>query len=100
MYALCARNDVDNKKQNTQKLVASTGNRTLDLGRMRMVSEDRPWCPTRHNTTDSVPTSNLVCIKEVAIRTTFCIARISYYTCNLVTYIQCTRYKNAFNKRF
>ena len=27
---------------------------------------------TRHNSADSVPTSNLVCIKEVAIRTTFC----------------------------
>ena len=25
-----------------------------------------------HNSDDSVPTSNLVCIKEVAIRTTFC----------------------------
>ena len=55
---------------------------------------------TRHNSDDSVPTSNLVCIKEVAIRTTFCIAGIIYYTCNLVIDIQCTRYKNAFNKRF
>ena len=27
--------------------------------------------PTRHNSVDSVPTSNLVCIKEIAIRTTF-----------------------------
>ena len=26
---------------------------------------------TRHDSTDSVPTSNLVCIKEVAIRLTF-----------------------------
>ena len=26
---------------------------------------------TRHNSADSVPTSNLVCIKKVAIRTTF-----------------------------
>ena len=26
---------------------------------------------TRHNSADSVPTSNLVCIKEVAIGTTF-----------------------------
>ena len=48
---------------------------------------------TRHNSSDSVPTSNLVCIKEVAIRTTFCFAGIIYYTCNLVTDIQCTRYK-------
>ena len=56
--------------------------------------------PTRHNSADSVRTSNLICIKEVAIRTTFCIAEIIYYSCNLVTEIQCTRYKNAFNKRF
>ena len=27
--------------------------------------------PTRHNSADSVPTSNLVCIEEVAIRTAF-----------------------------
>ena len=31
---------------------------------------------TRHNSADSVPTSNLFCITEVAIRTTLCIARI------------------------
>ena len=55
---------------------------------------------TRHNSADSVPTSNLFCIKEVAIRTIICIAGIIYYTCNLDTDIQCTRYKNAFNKRF
>ena len=55
---------------------------------------------TRHNSADSVPTSNLVCIKEVAIRTTLCVAGIIYYTCNLVINIQYTRYKNAFNKRF
>ena len=55
---------------------------------------------TRHNLADSVPTSNLVCIKEVAIRITFCIAGIIYYICNLGTDIQCTRYKIAFNKRF
>ena len=59
---------------------------------------------TRHNPADSVPTSNLVCIKEVAIRTTFShminIAGIIYYICGLVTDIQCTRYKNAFKKRF
>ena len=56
---------------------------------------------TRHNSADSVPTSNLVCIKEVAIRITFCIVGIIYYKCNLVTDIQCTRYKmpstNVFN---
>ena len=40
---------------------------------------------TRHNSADSVPTSNLVCIKEVAIRTTFCIAGLIYYTWYLVT---------------
>ena len=56
--------------------------------------------PTRHNSADSVPTSNLVCITEVAIRTTLYIAGIIQYTCNLVTDSQCTRYKNAFNKRF
>ena len=43
---------------------------------------------TRHNSADSVPTSNLVCITEVAIRTTFCIAGITYYTCNFVIDIQ------------
>ena len=31
---------------------------------------------TRHNSADSVPTSNLICITEVAIRTTLCIAGI------------------------
>ena len=31
---------------------------------------------TRHNSADSVPTSNLVCTMEVAIRTTLCIAGI------------------------
>ena len=41
---------------------------------------------TRHNSTDSVPTSNLVCIKEVTIGTTFShminiIGKI-YYTCH------------------
>ena len=55
---------------------------------------------TRHNSADFIPTSNLVCIKEVAIRTTFCIAGIIYYTCNLITDIRWTRYKNAFNKQF
>ena len=55
---------------------------------------------TRHNSADSVPTSNLVFIKEVTIRTTLCIAGLIYYTCNLVTDIQCTGYKNAFNERF
>ena len=33
---------------------------------------------TRHNSAESVPSSNLVFIKEVAIRTTFCIAGIIY----------------------
>ena len=55
---------------------------------------------TRQNSADSVPTSNLVCIKEVVIRTTFCIAGINYCTCNLVIGIHCTPYKNAFYKRF
>ena len=61
------------------------------------------WLPTRHNSADSVPTSNLVCIKEVAIRTYFShvinIARIIYCTCSLVIDIQRISYKNAFNKR-
>ena len=55
---------------------------------------------TRHNSANSVPTSNLVCITEVAIRTTLCIAVIIYYTCSLVTDSQCTCYKYVFNKRF
>ena len=38
---------------------------------------------------------NLVCIKEVAIRTTtLCVAGLIYYTFNLATDIQRTRYKN------
>ena len=53
----------------------------------------KTWLTTRHNSADSVPTSNLVCIKDVAITTTFCIAGIIYYTCNLIIDIQCTRYK-------
>ena len=52
---------------------------------------------------DSVPTSNLVLIKEVAIRTTFShminMAGMIYYTSSLVTAIQFTLYKNAFNRR-
>ena len=59
---------------------------------------------TRHSSADSVPTSNLVCIKEVAVRTNLSqmnnIAGIIYYTCSLVLDIQCTRYKNAPKKRF
>ena len=46
------------------------------------------------------PIPYLVCITEVAIRTTLCIAGITYYSCNLVTDSQCTHNKNAFNKRF
>ena len=61
---------------------------------------DRTVCITRHNSADSVPTSNLVCIMEVAIKTTFCIAGIIYYTCNLATDIQCTHYNNEFITRF
>ena len=45
----------------------------------------RIWGPvTHHNSANSVPTSNLVRIKEVVIRTTVFIAGIIYYTCNLV----------------
>ena len=57
---------------------------------------------TRHNSIDSVPTLNLVCITEVAIKTVFCVAGIFYYTCNLLSDIQCTRCKmpstNVFNE--
>ena len=45
---------------------------------------------TRHNSADSVPRLNLLYIKEVAIRTTFYIAGIIYYTCNFIIGIQCT----------
>ena len=59
---------------------------------------------TRHNSADSVPKYNIVCFKRVTIRTTFIhvlnIAGIIYYTCSLVIDIQCTRYKNTFNKSF
>ena len=59
---------------------------------------------TRHNSADSVPTSNLVCIMEATIKTTFShvinISGIIYYPCSLLIDIQCTRHKNAFKKRF
>ena len=62
----------------------------------------QPKRSTRHNSADSVPTRNLVCIKDIAIRTTFShminIAGIIYYICSLPNDIQCTRYKNAFKK--
>ena len=61
---------------------------------------------TRHNSADSVPTSNLAYIKEVTIRTTFShvinIDGIIYYTCSLVIDIQHTGYimplTNFFNE--
>ena len=57
---------------------------------------------TRHNSADSVPTSNLVCIMEVAIRTTssrlIIIVRIIYYIGSLVINIQCIRYKRRFER--
>ena len=37
---------------------------------------DSEYEPTRDNSADSVPTSNLVCAAGVAIRTTLCIAGI------------------------
>ena len=59
---------------------------------------------TRHNSACCVPTSNLICVREVAIRTTLShminIAGIIYYPCRLVIDIQWTLYKNAFNKGF
>ena len=57
-------------------------------------------CNTRHNSADSIPTSNLVCITEVTIRTTLCIAGIIQYTCNLISDSQCTRYKMPSTKVF
>ena len=71
---------------------------TKHLTRATFAQTDRGI--TNHDSEDSVLTSNLVCMKEVAIRSIFCVAGIIYYTCNLVIDIQCTRYKNAFNKRF
>ena len=50
---------------------------------------------THHNSAESVPTSNLVCIKEIAIRTTFSHMiniEIFYYTCSLVIDIQYIQY--------
>ena len=59
---------------------------------------------TRHNSADSVPTSNLVCVKEGAVRNTFShiinIDGIIYYTCSLDIDNQCTGYKNAFKNIF
>ena len=56
---------------------------------------------TRHNSADSVPTSiYLVCIKEVAIRTTFyCWNNLLHLQLRYID-IQRTRYKDAFNKGF
>ena len=58
---------------------------------------------TRHNSADSVPT-NLICIKEVAIRTTFShmiyIAGKNYYTCSLGIDIECTCYKKCLQQTF
>ena len=68
--------------------------------RLKDCDHDLTMESTRDNSADSVPTSNFVSIKELAIRTTFCIAGIIYYTCNLDIDIQCTRYKNGFNKCF
>ena len=57
------------------------------------------WDDTRHKSADCMPTSNLACNRDVAIRTSFShmikIAEIIYYTCNLVIDIQYTRYDNA-----
>ena len=53
---------------------------------------------TRHNSADSVPISNLVCVKEVATRTTFYCWNNIYNTCSLFTHIQCTIYRNAFQR--
>ena len=72
-------------------------------------SENSAWLllclVTRHNSADSLPTSNLVYTKEVAIITTFShtindIAGIIWYTCGLIFDIERTRYKNALRKRF
>ena len=75
-----------------------------------MVANGRIWLLTNFFKTfylildKYVPISNLVCIKEVAIRITFSHvinrAGIFYYTCSLVIDIECTRYKNASRERF
>ena len=55
---------------------------------------------TRHNSADSVPTSNLVCIKEVAIRTIFNhMEQFTTLAAKLPTYnVPVT--KNALNTRY
>ena len=82
---------INNNNHMTNKSKDEQAQGRTDLG-MSMVS-------TRHNLADSVPTSDLVCIKEVTIRTIFIhmITGITYYTCRLVIDIQCTRYENVFN---
>ena len=53
---------------------------------------------TRHNSADSVPTSNLVFRRSPL--ELLSLAGIIYYPCSLIIGILCTSYKNAFNKRF
>ena len=50
---------------------------------------------TRHNSADSVPTSNLVCIGSPLelLSVTWSILLKIYFICSLVVDIQCTRYK-------
>ena len=79
------------------------GNNRLDVSNCIETGRRNTQSCTRHNSADSVSTSNLVCIKEVAIRTTFShmvnIAGIIYYNCSLLIDIKCTRYTNAFKRR-
>ena len=90
--------------QNSQgKWLENLFNHSAHLGVINPSAVSRSLI-TCHNSADSVPTSNLICIKEVAIRTTFShminFSGKIYYTCSLVIDILCTHYKNAFNKRF
>ena len=57
---------------------------------------------TRHNSADSVPTLNLVCIKEVAIKTNFShmINIAGIIVLYLVIDIQCTRDKKCLQHTF
>ena len=51
----------------TNEIMKCNGSRRLKLWKQTLICRKH----NRHNSADSVPTSNLVCIKEVAIRTTF-----------------------------
>ena len=58
---------------------------------------------TRHNSADSVPTWNLICKKEVAIKTNFNhiinIAGIIYYACSLFIELNVPVIKDVFLRK-